>query len=153
MYCSLCMRDKGWGMHDETQLRKRQAKLLMRKSSKKNPSLKRNRLHFQPSSSYFKHWNSMKIDQVTWLRNFTIIPRMFINPYSKYSNPTQNMASSRFFQVAATSNLNSNAKYRILYHTILVLSTTTSWHNIRSFPLKSDFKNKDKIISRKDTYA
>ena len=105
------------------------------------------------SSSYFKHWNSMMIDQVTWLRNFTIIPRMFINPYSKYSNPTQNMASSRFFQVAATSNLNSSAKYRILYHTILVLSTITSWHKILSVPLKSDFKNKGKIISRKDIFA
>ena len=138
------MRDAWWNTVAYTS-----SKTLDAKIKQKKPIFKKNRLHFQ----LFKHWNSMMIDQVTWLRNFTIIPRMFINPYSKYSNPTQNMASSRFFQVAATSNLNSSAKYRILYHTILVLSTTTSWHNIWSFPLKSDFKNKYKIISRRDTFA
>ena len=71
----------------------------------------------------------------------------------KILKTNQNMASSRFYQVAATSNLNYSAKYGILYHSTLVISTTASWHNIRNFPLNSDFENKDKIISHKDTYA
>ena len=41
---------------------------------------------------------------------------------------------SKFYQVIAKSNLNYSPKYGILYHTILVFSTTTSWHNIRDFP-------------------
>ena len=44
---SLCMRDRGCGMHDETQLRTHEAKLLMRKSSKNITSFqKKDRLHF-----------------------------------------------------------------------------------------------------------
>ena len=60
---------------------------------------------------------------------------------------------SRCFQVAAASNLNDDAKYRILYQSILVFSTTTSWPNIQNFPSNSDFEVIWKIISRKDTYG
>ena len=60
---------------------------------------------------------------------------------------------SRCFQVAAESNLNDDAKYRILFHSLLVFPTTTSWPNIQNFPSNSDFEVKEKIISRKDTYG
>ena len=44
---SLCMRDKRKGMHNETLLLTLQAKLLMRKSSKKMFFFKKGKLHFQ----------------------------------------------------------------------------------------------------------